>query len=64
MSESVNVGSSSFNFDKAVVRIRSLGAEIVAEPHINPNARQHEIWFRDPDGYLVVVSDNVGDTVW
>lgn len=49
------------DFDRAVTRIREANAEIVAEPHVNPNAQQHEIWFRDPDGYLVVVSDSFGD---
>ena len=36
-------------------------AEIVAEPHVNPNAPQREIWFRDPDGYLVVTSGRMGE---
>jgi catechol 2,3-dioxygenase-like lactoylglutathione lyase family enzyme len=49
------------SFDSTVVKIRNSGAQIVAEPHINPNAKQHEIWFRDPDGYLLVVSDHFGD---
>jgi hypothetical protein len=44
-----------------VERIRKIGAEIVTEPQINPNAEQHEIWLRDLDGYLVVISDNIGD---
>ncbi|MDN3649676.1 hypothetical protein QWZ13_12200 [Reinekea marina] len=34
---------------------------VVAEPHVNPNAKHHEIWLHDPDGYLVVVCDNYGD---
>lgn len=49
------------DFDAAVISIRNSKAQIVAEPHINPNAKQHEIWFRDLDGYLVVVSDHFGD---
>ena len=48
------------DFEKAVERVRNGGAEIVAEPHVNPNARQNEIWFRDPDGYLVIVCDAMG----
>lgn len=44
-----------------VERILGSGAEIVAESHVNPLGRQHEIWFRDPDGYLIVVSDHYGD---
>lgn len=49
------------DFEGAVAMIRQASATIVAEPHVNPNAQQHEIWFRDPDGYLVVVSNNFGD---
>ncbi|WP_110984947.1 VOC family protein [Acaryochloris thomasi] len=49
------------NFEESVSKVRKLDPEIVAEPHVNQNARQHEIWFRDPDGYLVVISDNIGD---
>ena len=48
-------------FADAVSKIRKANANIVAEPHVNPNAKQHEFWFRDPDGYMVVVSDNPGD---
>ncbi len=48
-------------FESTVSKIRNCGATIVAEPHVNPNAKQHEIWFKDPDGYLVVVSDHFGD---
>ena len=44
-------------FDAAVVRVRELGAEIVHDVHVNPNARQREIWLRDPDGYLVVLAE-------
>lgn len=52
------------DFDAAVSRVRASKAEIVAEPHVNPNARQHEIWLRDPDGYLVVISNHFGDAGW
>jgi len=44
-------------FDAAVQRARRLGAEIVHDVHVNPNARQREIWLRDPDGYLVVLAE-------
>lgn len=50
-------------FEVTVGKIRDSGATIVAEPHVNSNARQHEIWFKDPDGYLLVVSDHFGDAV-
>lgn len=49
------------DFDASVAKVRALSSEIVTEPHVNPNAQQHEIWFRDPDGYLVVISDHMGD---
>ena len=50
------------DFETAVEKIRAVNAQIVAEPHINPNAQQYEIWFHDPDGYLVVVSSEMGST--
>jgi catechol 2,3-dioxygenase-like lactoylglutathione lyase family enzyme len=43
-------------FDAAVSRARELGAEILEEPHVNPNAGHREIWLRDPDGYVVVLA--------
>ena len=48
-------------FEQVVERIRNMKITVVAEPHINPNANQYEIWFRDPDNYLVVVSGNMGE---
>ena len=36
-------------------------ARVQAEPHVNPNAQQSEIWLRDPDGYLVVLA---GTSQW
>jgi catechol 2,3-dioxygenase-like lactoylglutathione lyase family enzyme len=50
------------DFDAAVHRARSLKAKIVEEPHVNPNARQKEIWIRDPDGYVVVLAGPGGNT--
>ena len=44
------------DFDSAVARARSLDAKIELDVRTNPNARQQEIWLRDPDGYLVVVA--------
>lgn len=49
------------DFDGAVARIRELDAAIVEEPHVNPLARHHEVSLRDLDGYLVVISGNMGD---
>jgi catechol 2,3-dioxygenase-like lactoylglutathione lyase family enzyme len=44
------------DFDAAVERARAHGAEIVTDVHVNPNAKQRELWLRDPDGYLVVLA--------
>ena len=44
------------DFDAAVARAQTIGATIQREPHINPNAKQSELWLRDPDGYLVVIA--------
>jgi catechol 2,3-dioxygenase-like lactoylglutathione lyase family enzyme len=43
-------------FDDAVGRARVLGAEVLEEPHVNPNAGHREFWLRDPDGYVVVLA--------
>jgi catechol 2,3-dioxygenase-like lactoylglutathione lyase family enzyme len=44
------------DFDGAVERARAAGARVEHDVHTNPNAKQQEIWLRDPDGYLVVVA--------
>ena len=48
-------------FDAAVSRARALGAEVLEEPHVNPNAKHREIWLRDSDGYVVVLAGARGD---
>ena len=48
------------DFDAAVERARSLRAEVIEEPHVNPQAGHREIWLRDPDGYVVVVASSDG----
>ncbi len=48
-------------FDAAVRRARALGAAILEEPHVNPNARHRECWLRDQDGYVVVLAGAEGD---
>ena len=54
------------DFGAVVERARGLGAEIVAEPHINPRPQHWEIWLRDPDGYMVVLASpyGTGDGNW
>jgi hypothetical protein len=49
------------DFEGAVARARSLDAPIERDVHTNPNARQQELWLRDPDGYRVVVA---GPSEW
>lgn len=48
-------------FDSAVERARGLGADIIQEPRVNPNAQHRECWVRDPDGYVVVLASAQGD---
>ena len=49
-------------FDDTLSRARELGAEVIEEPHVNPNAKHREVWIRDPDGYVVVLASPYGDT--
>jgi predicted enzyme related to lactoylglutathione lyase len=44
------------DIEATVERVRATGAPVVHNVHTNPNARQQEIWVRDPDGYLVVLA--------
>jgi catechol 2,3-dioxygenase-like lactoylglutathione lyase family enzyme len=44
------------DFEAAVERARAIGATVETDVHLNPNAKQPEIWLRDPDGYLVVLA--------
>ena len=44
------------DFDAAVQRVRGVDALVERDVHVNPNAKQREIWLRDPDGYLVVLA--------
>jgi hypothetical protein len=47
-------------YHAAVDRIRGAGAEVLEPDHVNENAHHREIWLRDPDGYVVVVSSPFG----
>jgi len=49
------------DFDSAVDRARELGAEVIAEPHVNPAPQHREIWLRDPDSYVVVIAGPDGE---
>jgi len=44
------------DFDGAVQRARDIDAPVERDVHVNPNAKQRELWLRDPDGYVVVVA--------
>lgn len=43
-------------FEAAAVRARQLATELVHDTQRNPNSGNLEIWLRDLDGYLVVLS--------
>jgi catechol 2,3-dioxygenase-like lactoylglutathione lyase family enzyme len=49
------------DFDAALRRIESAGAEVLEGPLVNRSARHREIWLRDPDGYKVVIAGRYGD---
>jgi predicted enzyme related to lactoylglutathione lyase len=49
------------DFDAALERAGRLGAEIIAGPLVNPAPQHREIWLRDSDGYVVVVSSPDGE---
>ncbi|GAA1561480.1 hypothetical protein GCM10009804_17860 [Kribbella hippodromi] len=40
----------------AAARARGAGATVEKDIHLNPNAEHDELWLRDLDGYLVVLS--------
>lgn len=49
------------DFDSAVRRARGLGAQTIQGPLFNPAPRHRELWLRDPDGYVVVISSPDGE---
>ena len=51
------------DFESAVERVHQFSPQIIADSHVNPNAQQNEIWFKDLDGYLVVISNHFGDAI-
>jgi catechol 2,3-dioxygenase-like lactoylglutathione lyase family enzyme len=44
------------DLNAAAVRARQAKATVVTDVHTNPNAQHRELWLRDDDGYLVVLS--------
>ena len=49
------------DYAAVVDRIRRTNANVVEDDHVNPLAHHREIWLRDLDGYVVVVSSPFGD---
>jgi len=48
-------------FDQVVERARAARAQVILEPHVNPNPRHREMWLCDPDGYVVVIASPDGE---
>jgi len=44
------------DFEAAVLRVRQHAAQVLEGPKRDPDTQQHEIWLRDPDGYVVVLA--------
>ena len=49
------------HFDAVVKRLHRHQVEILEQPKVNTNANHREVWFKDPDGYVVVVASQYGD---
>jgi len=49
------------DFDAAVKRARAMKATVIEEPHVNPGPQHREMWLRDPDGYVVVITSPDGE---
>jgi catechol-2,3-dioxygenase len=48
-------------FDEIVQKLQTHQVEILEGPKYNPNAHHREIWFRDLNGYTLVVASLYGD---
>lgn len=48
-------------FDEIVQKLQTHQVEILEGPKYNPNAHHREIWFKDPNGYTLVVASPYGD---
>jgi catechol-2,3-dioxygenase len=48
------------DYQGVVDRAHAAGATVLEDDHINTLAHHREIWLRDPDGYVVVVSSPHG----
>ena len=52
----------SADYAAVVDRISGTDADVLEPDHLNPLAQHREIWLRDPDGYVIVVSSPYGHT--
>lgn len=43
--------------EPAIDRAARIGAAVQTDLHHNPNAHHEEIWLRDPDDYLVILTN-------
>lgn len=48
-------------FDEIVQKLKTHQIEILEGPKYNPNAHHREIWFKDLNGYSLVVASPYGD---
>ncbi|ENW03039.1 VOC family protein [Acinetobacter beijerinckii] len=48
-------------FDEIVQKLQTHQVEILEGPKYNPNAHHREIWFKDSNGYTLVVASPYGD---
>lgn len=42
------------DYPAAAIRAKAIGADVIEEL-VNPRPQHHELWMRDPDGYVVVI---------
>ncbi|BBF78033.1 VOC family protein [Acinetobacter ursingii] len=49
------------DFDDLVQRLQIHQVNILEQPKVNLNANHREVWFKDPDGYVIVVASHYGD---
>lgn len=48
------------DFTTLMARVTATKASVADGPLANPLAQHHEVWLRDPDGYLVVAASEYG----
>lgn len=48
------------DFEASMTLVAASGALVIDGPMVNPLAAHHEVWLRDPDGYVVVIASTYG----